>query len=203
MKQPLIQLPFYSFLMKIWICEKSAADCYCSLSVLCFTPAGVCSPSACFPGPGHSAAGTLWQPRAPNGEKRWLRQQWGGELLCRELEIFIAYRSRSQSIYTKRKAGTPSWENMWIDWGPAWREGLVGSDSCLGSLITGSGAEVLELLLEAKNSRKVGVLSKIVQICGEGSELLEAYPHFSDSLVVSVCKVYELNTILLNKKGKK
>jgi len=28
------------------------------------------------------------------------------------------------------------------------------------------GAEVLEILLEAKNSRKVDVLSKIVQICG-------------------------------------
>lgn len=80
----------------------------------------------------------------------------------------------------------------------------MGSDSRLGCLITGSGAEVLELLLEAKNSRKVGVCSKIVQICGKGSELLEAYPHFSDSLVGSVCKVYELNTILLKKKkGKK
>lgn len=78
----------------------------------------------------------------------------------------------------------------------------MGSDSCLGCLITGSGAEVLELLLEAKNSRKVGVCSKIVQICGKGSELLEAYPHFSDSLVGSVCKVYELNTILLKKKKK-
>lgn len=90
----------------------------------------------------------------------------GGELLCRESETFIGYRSRSQPIYTKRKAGTPSWENMWIDWGPAWEERLAGTDSCLGCIITGSGAEVLELLLEAKNSRKVDVLSKIVQICG-------------------------------------
>lgn len=42
----------------------------------------------------------------------------------------------------------------------------MGPDSCLGCFIIGSGAEVLELLLEAKNSRKVGELSKIVQICG-------------------------------------
>jgi len=33
-------------------------------------------------------------------------------------------------------------------------------------MTTGLGAEVLELFLEAKNSRKVDVLSKIVQICG-------------------------------------
>lgn len=45
-------------------------------------------------------------------------------------------------------------------------ERLVGTDSCLGCIITGSGAEVLELVLEAKNSRKVDALSKIVQICG-------------------------------------
>lgn len=167
MKQPLIQLPFYSFLMKICISEKSAADHYCSLGVLCFTSPGVSSPSACFTGSEHA----LQQGHCGSQEHLMVKRGgWGssggGKLLCRELETFIAYRSRSQSIYTKRKAVTPSWENMWIDWGPAWWEGLVGSDSCLGCLFTGSGAEVLELLLEAKNSRKVDVFSKIVQICG-------------------------------------
>lgn len=60
----------------------------------------------------------------------------------------------------------------------------------------------MELLLEAKNSRKVDVLSKIVQICGWRSELFEAYPHFSDSLGISVCRVYELNILFLKKMQK-
>lgn len=124
------------------------------------------SRTSCFTGSEH----TLQQGHHGSWEylrvRRGGRGSRGGELLCRESETFIVYRSRSQSIYTKMKAGTPSWENMWIDWGPAWGERLAGTDSCLGCIITGLGAEVLELLLEAKNSRKVDVLSKIVQICG-------------------------------------
>lgn len=101
----------------------------------------------------------------PHGKKRWLGWQGGG-MVCRGWDTFIVYRSRSQSIYTKRKAGTPCCENMWIDWVPTCGERLEGTDSCLGCMTTGLGAEVLELFLEAKNSRKVDVLSKIVQICG-------------------------------------
>lgn len=48
-------------------------------------------------------------------------------------------------------------------------ERLAGTDSCLGCIITGSGAEVLELLLEAKNSRKVDLLSQIVQARDQNS----------------------------------
>lgn len=101
----------------------------------------------------------------PHGKKRCLGWQGGG-MVCRGWDTFIVYRSRSQSIYTKRKAGTPCCENMWIDWVPTCGERLEGTDSCLGCMTTGLGAEVLELFLEAKNSRKVDVLSKIVQICG-------------------------------------
>lgn len=56
----------------------------------------------------------------------------------------------SESVYTKRKAGTSSWENTWIVWGPAWGERVVGTDSCLGHIITGPGSEVLEILAWGK-----------------------------------------------------
>lgn len=143
-------------------------SCWSSLRSLAHSVAVVVfhtleSPMSCFTGSEH----TLQQGLCDSREYLMLRRGgWDnrrtGKLLCKESETFIAYRSRSQSIYTKKKAGTPSWENMWIDWGPAWGKRLAETDSCLGCIITGLGAEVLELLLEAKNSRKVDVLSKIV-----------------------------------------
>lgn len=87
------------------------------------------SPTSCFTGSEHA----LQQGHRGSWEYLMVRRggwgcRGGGELLCRESETFIVYRSRSQSIYAKRKAGTPSWENMWIDWGPAWGRGETGGD---------------------------------------------------------------------------
>lgn len=170
MKHALIQLPFYSFLMKIRISKKSVAGPSC-VPMLTRWP-WLCFPPSVVPGCPAPALGTLCSRDVVAAESPWREEV--AEAAAEEEECCFA-GSQRHLLFTeadhspstlKWKQAPLSWENVWIDWGPAWGKRPAGADSCLGCIITGSGAEVLELLLEAKNSRKVDVLSKIVQICG-------------------------------------
>lgn len=95
MKQPLIQLPFYSFLMKICSSEKSAADPSCASMLTrclwCFTPSGA-------PGPASQALSTLYSRDTVTAESTW---QWEEVAEAAEEEESCFVGSRRHLLFTE------------------------------------------------------------------------------------------------------